>query len=515
LSGSGTPRNAPGMDHVGLAREALTDHCPGAASDHYLAAIKLDPGNTEIRLEYLVNSLMMLGHWNAARTEAEIIIAIDPNHLRAWHAMGCIEHQRCNAPAAISAFDRALAIEPRDIKVRLDRANLALDMADFQTVVAMCAPILKTPSSSAADALAVMAMAAYRDGAYEDSIAMFDKAIEGGCFGGDGVRSNRAQPLLGLGRYKEGWADNEYRYQQHSDPVVGVAAKRFAKPMWNCCDPPAHIHVHQEMGYGDTFALARYLPLLVEDGFEVSFECDSSMVSLMARSFPDVEVMPYAPDYPGTFKIPDFDYHIPMMSLPFMFDTEVDTIPWPGPYLKAEGGRIFDPTTTRRRIGLCWSSALIDSSIKVHAYGRRKSIPKDDLWPLLMAGRNQFFSLQVGKGRDDFRTATVSDVLPATPTWDDTAALIESLDLVITVDTGVAHLAAAMGKPVWLMLHNQGSWHWMVERPGAPWNTRSPWYPSVRIFRQQKANDWGGVIDQIKHALAENPSTKAQEEAAA
>jgi hypothetical protein len=498
-------------DHIRCAREALTNNLPGTASDHYRAAVALDPANTEIRMEYLVNAMMMLGHWNAAHAEAEILVAIDPNHLRAWHAMGCIEHQRCNAPSAIAAFERALAIEPRDIKVRLDRAGLALDLCDFHTVVAMCHPIIKSGGQSAADALALMAMAAHRDGAHEDSILLFDRAIEGGCFGGDGVRSNRAQPLLCLGRYREGWSDNEYRYQQHSEPGLGAAAKRFNKPMWAPFFRGAtgmRIHVHQEMGYGDTFALVRYLPLLVEQGFQVSFECDSSLVALMARSFPDVKVMPYAPDYPGTLGIPDFDYHIPTMSLPFMFDTEVDTIPWRGPYLKTCRTGNINKVEERRRIGLCWSSAYVDASLKIMAYGRRKSIPAAELLPLLNI-RDRFISLQVGHGRDEHKSVLIDDVLPANPTWDDTASLISTLDLVITVDTGVAHLAAAMGKPVWLALHNQGTWHWMAERPGSPWNTRSAWYPSVRIFRQQKANEWGDVIDEVRAALAQDKEMAA------
>jgi ADP-heptose:LPS heptosyltransferase len=130
-----------------------------------------------------------------------------------------------------------------------------------------------------------------------------------------------------------------------------------------------------------------------------------------------------------------------------------------------------------------------------------------ELLPLLNI--DKFISLQVGHGRDAHKSILIDDVLPANPTWDDTASLISTLDLVITVDTGVAHLAAAMGKPVWLMLHNQGTWHWMAERPGSPWNTRSAWYLSVRIFRQQKANEWGDVIDEVRAALAQDKEMAA------
>jgi len=146
--------------------------------------------------------------------------------------------------------------------------------------------------------------------------------------------------------------------------------------------------------------------------------------------------------------------------------------------------------------GLCWSSALIESSIKVHTYGRRKSMPVEMLSGLY--GVHRLVSLQLGECPDWMTCA-----LPDKANWDHTAAVIAGLDLVISVDTGVAHLAAAMGKPVWLLMHNQGTWQWMMERPGAPWNTRSPWYPSVRIFRQQKTGEWGPVIEQVLQALAE------------
>ncbi len=95
------------------------------------------------------------------------------------------------------------------------------------------------------------------------------------------------------------------------------------------------------------------------------------------------------------------------------------------------------------------------------------------------------------------------DLLPPTPTWDETAALIETLDLVITVDTSVAHLAGAMGKPVWVMMHTEGSWHWMAERLGASWNERSPWYPTARLFRQKKPHQWAGVLADVSKALSE------------
>lgn len=123
------------------------------------------------------------------------------------------------------------------------------------------------------------------------------------------------------------------------------------------------------------------------------------------------------------------------------------------------------------------------------------------MWPIIETARNQGFqvvSLQVGEPRNE---VSITDLLPDKPTWADTAALVECLDLVITVDTGLAHLVGGMGKPFWLLMHTGGSWHWMAERPGASWNEKSPWYPSARLFRQQKPHEWMEVINRIASEL--------------
>ena len=136
-------------------------------------------------------------------------------------------------------------------------------------------------------------------------------------------------------------------------------------------------------------------------------------------------------------------------------------------------------------------------------FGRRKSMPFGFLNGIIGgAGRPlRFVSLQVGPERDENTNSRVLDMLPERPTWDDTAAIVAKLDLVITVDTSVAHLAGALGVPVFLMMHTEGSWHWMAQRPGASWNDRSPWYPSVQIFRQERPHEWDGVLQAVAEAL--------------
>jgi len=133
-------------------------------------------------------------------------------------------------------------------------------------------------------------------------------------------------------------------------------------------------------------------------------------------------------------------------------------------------------------------------------YGKRKSMKFDQLMPALENIACDIVNLTIGPDRKDNYWA--ADMLPETPNWDDTAALDQCLDMVITVDTGLAHLVGAMGKPLWLMMHTGGSFHWMAERPGASWNERSPWYPSARLLRQKKPHEWGDVVKQIATALS-------------
>jgi hypothetical protein len=276
---------------------------------------------------------------------------------------------------------------------------------------------------------------------------------------------------------------------------------------------PTVIHVHTEAGHGDNIAILRYLPLLAGNGYKVRYECDPSLIDLVKDSMPQIEVMPRALDYPGALGLKPFDYHIPIGDLPHAFGTDIDTVPWFGPYLKA------DPDLTSlygqhltgikgRKIGLCWSSGIRRNlNIWMERYGSMKSMHFRDVERLTHdSGPDEFISLQVGDGRAEGLPGFVRDVLPEKPTWAETAALVANLDLVITVDTAIAHLAGAMGKPVWVLMQRNGaSWHFLCHRPGASWNTSSPWYPTARVFRQHDFDklDWRGAVDDVAIALRE------------
>jgi hypothetical protein len=266
--------------------------------------------------------------------------------------------------------------------------------------------------------------------------------------------------------------------------------------------------------------MVRYLRLMHDQGYKVHYEAGSGMRELIAASFPEIEVFARAPDYPGSLGLKEFDYHLPIGELPHVYKTDIDSVPWFGPYIKA------DPTLVEkyrsrfamrfpRKIGVCWSAGIREG-IFLKQYGMSKSVRFDDLYPLFKAIDAEFYSLQVGPEREDLDFAVVHDPLPAKPSWAETAALVENLDLVITVDTAVAHLAGAMGKPVWVINRKDGmSWHFMCWQPGFAWNDRSPWYPSARVFRQREFDQphyWRDVINDISDELRQwEPNQKAAE----
>lgn len=525
---SGVERIAHGEACVWYARKSLAEGHAGAAADWYQQALRADPLANDYRIEYCVKALLPMGLHKNARIELERATRIDPASADAWRKLGGIEHALGNAAAAVEAYDRALALTPDDPYARTDRATIALDTADYGTIREMCEPCLR--GKLRGDALHLLAMAEYRLGHHESAILLYDAAIADGCDDPELATWNKSLALHSIGRYREGWAAHEARGRQKTDKAMALVMNRFTAPRWEgepaliddkICDRshtgPLRLHLHQEMGHGDVIAMARYVPLLLERGYDVRVEVMDSMVGLLQRSFPEAKVMPKAVDYPGAMGIPLFDYHLPMLSLPAVFGTDVDTVPWHGPYLKPDpelvGQYRAKLPANKRKIGLCWSSGLRQEGLWISEYGRRKSMKFETLWPVVEACTlpmvetgngamkhtrlmldHYFVSLQVGPERQERRDPVV-DLLPAKPSWDDTAALVECLDLVVTVDTSVAHLAGALGKPVLLLMHTEGSWHWMTKR------LDSPWYPSAKLYRQSVPHQWSEVIAAVSADL--------------
>ena len=509
---SGLARVAHGEACAYFARLELAYSKYGTAADWYRQAINADPRAIDYIVDFCTKCLVPMGLFKEARFEAERATKIEPDNPAGWRTLAGIEHKLGNVEESIAAYDKHSELAADKVNAALDRSTIALDTADYDNVKKLVTPLLETNRKG--DACHVLAMANYREGFHEKAIELYDLAIENKCFDVPLAHWNKSLSLHSIGRYKEGWAAHEYRGKQKIDRTMAFIMNRFDNPIWDgksrAETEPTKLHIHQEMGSGDCLVMSRYAPILADLGYDVRMEINDSFVSLFQRSFPNVNVMAKAVNYPQAMGIPGFDYHIPMMSLPHLMGTDIDSVPWSGPYLKPDPELVeqYRHKIGTGRIGLCWSSGIRYDGIWMTEYGKRNSMRFDQLRLLFPIGgpigRSPFVSLQVGPELAEWPWA-YGNVLPKKPTWDDTAALIANLDLVITVDTAVAHLAGAMGKPVWLMMQKDGSsWHWMCERPNASWNTKSPWYPSVRIFRQHEFNKphyWDDVVADVAKAL--------------
>jgi tetratricopeptide (TPR) repeat protein len=326
---------------------------------------------------------------------------------------------------------------------------------------------------------------------YESILAAFPACAE--------ARYNRAAHLLRAGDFRAGFTDYEARFVA----MKSVDQRVYSQPRWNgSLLQGRSILVYCEQGFGDALQFSRYVPLLAEQGARVILEVQRPLVSLLA-SIKGVERVVAKSDTP-----PSTDFHIPLLSLPYIFGTTLETVPASVPYITppetfvtawrkqtgAEAGIL--------RVGLAWAG-------KERPYPNR-SCPPEYLAPLLAVNGTRFYSLQIGE-RDRLPlppelAVQVIDLTGGIENFADTAALIANLDLVITIDTAVAHLAGALGKPVWVLLPAVADWRWLDGRDD------SPWYPGMRLFRQSRPNDWANVVGQAARALCERIEVEASVE---
>jgi hypothetical protein len=263
----------------------------------------------------------------------------------------------------------------------------------------------------------------------------------------------------------------------------------FNRPLWKGDFPIAgkSVLLHAEQGLGDTIQFIRYLPLIVARGGKVILRCPEELANLLA-SVPGIDrlILPKDP-------LPGFDVHCSLVSLPHLMQTTLDTIPANVPYLRADSAAVRDWRARigdehRRKVGLVWAGR------PGHVHDRRRSMSLKSLEPL--AGLQNtvcFYSLQKGDASLQAKGSPLEmrDWTHDLHDFAATAALIEALDEVISVDTSVAHLAAALGKPVRLLLQHTPDWRWMLDR------NDSPWYPTVRLYRQPSPGDWSAPASRI------------------
>jgi len=314
----------------------------------------------------------------------------------------------------------------------------------------------------------------------------------------DRAKFNESLLLLLRGDYERAWPLYEARWASARLPE-----RAFPQPRWD--GGPLHgqrVLIHAEQGFGDAIQFIRYARLIAERGGEVVVECRPPLVDLF-QTAPGVSAVVAAGEI-----LPPFDLHLPMLSLPLIFQTTLATIPHEVPYLFADLDRRaawherLAGHGRGLKIGLAWTGNPKQS------VNRPRSLALSQLLPLLEIPGAHFFSLQVNGGGEQIRelagAAAIMDFTAQIHDFADTAAFMAELDLVISTDTSVPHLAAAMGRPVWTLLQWVPDWRWGLEVETCPW------YPTMRLFRQPTAGDWASVIRQATDALRQMTVETAQ-----
>jgi Flp pilus assembly protein TadD len=432
------------------------------------------------------------GDLAGARRLYQEVIESHASNADAHHMLGLLEHYSGDQRAAEASMRQAIAHEPGYAVLHRHLAMVLERRGDISGAIECCARALALDPADP-ETYSHMGNVLVMARRVDEAVASYRRASELDPTT-PRFRFNLSLALLLLGRYEEGWEKYEFRW----DGSAELAGRRreFAAPQWRG-EPLAGrtLLLHAEQAFGDTLQFARYAALVARAnaGARVVLECQPELARLLVSIGHRVEVI--AREQP----LPPFDLHCPLLSLPLVFRTTLETIPAELPYLAADPADV--ETWCRRlagpggfRVGLVWSG-------KARAMNRWHNLALSDLAPLFQVGNARFFSLQktqTGYAMDSECAGTsVADHTALLDDFADTAALISNLDLVISVDTSVAHLAGALGKPVWLLARYDADWRWLLER------TDSPWYLDMTIFRQRAAGDWAELVPRVASALRE------------
>ena len=478
-------RSTAAIDFESMLRDAVALHRAGRlgeAEPIYLALLRENPGDFDA-----LHLLGVVRQQQGRHAEAVDLIgqalSLRPDDAAALSNRGLSLRELGRAQEALVSCERAIRLKPDYADAHNNRGlALASLKRPVEALKSFDAALAIAPTHL--DALNNLGIAFFDMNRLGEALSAFDRAL---AISPDHAhaRWNRAQVLLLAGDFARGWPEHEWRLA--SNPVL---QRRFDKPLW-LGDAPIKgktVLLHAEQGLGDTIQFCRYAPMLAERGARVVLEVQRPLAELMRTLGGAIEVVPRGEPLPA------FDLHCPLLSLPLAFKTDAATIPAQAPYLRAPAGAVDWHSrlgTKRPRIGLVWSGN------PGHKRDAARSIPFYALMPLLDLDAT-FVSLQKDVRASDATvlkpSGKVIDVAESLTSFAETASLIAALDLVISVDTSVAHLAGALGKPLWLLLPQVPDWRWLMNRDD------SPWYTTARLFRQDDKRAWGPVIARVRDA---------------
>lgn len=419
---------------------------------------------------------------------------LEPDNIALPNNYGTLAWAQGDFQTAEMHFREAVVREPGSARARVNRANCLRRLGELDEAISEYLRAIDI-KPSAPEVHASLASTFEYTGRYQEALEHFTQAIR---FRPDFARARyaRGMLMLKLGKFDAGWRDYEWRFEAAG--LDYLDQPDWGRPVWDG-RPFAgkRLLVQHEQGLGDGIHFCRYLPQLKQIGGAIIFKCGPPLFRLL-QSLGCVDQIISRRSLLAADDV-DFDFHVPLMSLPRIFGTRLVSIPADVPYLHAEPkdvdrwAGLFD--RRKLNVGLAWSGK------ETQPKNRERSCRLTDLAPLGDVPGVRFYSLQKNSAR--LQIADVFDCLQvlADHTFDlvdlaETAAFMENLDLIITVDTVTAHLAGALGRPTWTLLCKNHCWRYLLDRDD------SPWYPTMTLFRQELHGDWSAPVAEVRRRLA-------------
>jgi tetratricopeptide (TPR) repeat protein len=481
------------------------------AVTQYVEALRIRPSFPEAHT-CLANALHQQGKLDEAVAHCREALRLRRKYPPALVNLGNALLDQGKVEEAVDCFQQALGVDPELAEAHSNLGSALTRQDKLQEAVASYREALRQKPNYAG-AHYNLGTVFQMQGQLNDALASYEQALRSDGQFAD-AHFNRALLWLLQGNWAAGWAEYEWRWAQHK-----FARRNFAQPLWDGGDLGGRsILLHAEQGLGDTIQFMRYVPLVKPHNGHVILECPPALTPLLRGYHRCDQLVAHGA------ALPAFDVQAPLLSLPGIFRTTLETIPATVPYLHANTGLVekwrqkmcdlrgsmcdvkktpsdIEPRTSNVehafRVGIAWQGA------PGFRHDDRRSIALTQFAPLARVEGIQLVSLQKGAGVDQLRAlaglfpvSVLSDSLDeAAGAFMDTAAVMRNLDLVVSSDTAIAHLAGALGVPVWVALPLVPDWRWLLERPD------SPWYPTMRLFRQNCYGDWHSVFENMANEL--------------
>lgn len=429
-----------------------------------------------------------LKRYDDAMMAYDRVIALQPGYAAAYNNKGHIFQHFKRNPEALEGFEKAIQLNPDYAEAHYNRGFLLFKLhRQDESLDCFNRAIFLNPDY--AEAYNGKGYLLHKYNRHDEAIECFEKAISLKPGYADAYANSSLSHLI-RGDFEKGWPAYEWRLRR--DEVL-ESARNFARPQWMGELPVSGktILLHYEQGLGDTIQFCRYARMAADLGAEVILEVQPSLMRLLKDLDGVVTLVERGQ------QLPPFDLHCPLMSLPLAFRTDMDSIPAYSGYIAPDADNVkrWSEVLGHKkglRVGLMWSGSL------THINDHNRSIPLQQFIRMLPAGVD-LVSLQKEIRPEDLITLDAHPEIlrigEDMADFTDTAALCELVDIVLTVDTSVAHLAGAMGKPVWILLPFNPDWRWLLERED------TPWYPTAKLYRQMRTGDWDEVIEKVRADL--------------